>query len=223
MFAAINYLPMFLQVSQGSTPTESGLEMMPMMIGNIATSILAGQLISRTGRYKIFPVLGTLLVAVALFLLSRITTDISGTALIFRLLLLGVGLGLVMQVLVLAVQNAVPYADLGAATSSAMLFRLVGGSIGTAVLGVVFARTYQADVSATSEVAAITGAIRAVFGLAVFVGAVGALLTWMLPERPLRRRGGVRSGGGGRRSVRDASGSNVRGRAGARPGDPGGP
>jgi EmrB/QacA subfamily drug resistance transporter len=186
LFGSVAYLPMFLQVSQGSTPTESGLEMMPMMIGNIATSILAGQLIGRTGRYKIFPVLGTLLVAVALFLLSRISTDISGTALIFRLLLLGVGLGLVMQVLVLAVQNAVPYADLGAATSSAMLFRLVGGSIGTAVLGVVFARTYQAGVSVTSEVAAITVAIRAVFGVAMFVGAVGALLTWMLPERPLR-------------------------------------
>jgi EmrB/QacA subfamily drug resistance transporter len=186
LFGSVAYLPMFLQVSQGSTPTESGLEMMPMMIGTLATSILSGQLISRTGRYKIFPVLGTALVVIALVLLSRITVDVSGGALIFRLVLLGIGLGLVMQVLVLAVQNTVPYADLGAATSAAMLFRLVGGSIGTALLGVVFARTYQADLAGASQVTAITEAIRAVFGLAMVVAAVGAVMTWMLPERPLR-------------------------------------
>lgn len=136
--------------------------MMPMMIGNISTSILAGQLISRTGRYKMFPVAGTALVTAALFLLSRIGADASAAALIARLLLLGVGLGLVMQVLVLAVQNSVPYADLGAATSSAMLFRLVGGSVGTAVLGVVFANTYASNAGAARE-AAITAAIRAGF------------------------------------------------------------
>jgi EmrB/QacA subfamily drug resistance transporter len=186
LFGSIAYLPMFLQVSQGSTPTESGLEMMPMMIGNLTASIISGQLISRSGRYKLFPVLGTALVVVALFLLSRLTLEISGPALMLRLVLLGVGLGLVMQVLVLAVQNSVPYGDLGAATSAAMLFRLVGGSIGTALLGVVFAKTYQADLGASTQMMAITGAIRAVFVVAMVVGAAGALLTWFLPEHPLR-------------------------------------
>ena len=186
LFGSVAYMPMFLQVSQGSTPTESGLEMMPMMIGALTASILAGQLISRSGRYKIFPVVGTALITVALFLLSRISPAISSPALMSRLLLLGIGLGLVMQVLVLAVQNAVPYADLGAATSSAMLFRLVGGSIGTAILGIVFATTYQAGVASATQVMAITGAIQAVFGFAMFVVLAGAVLTWMLPEHPLR-------------------------------------
>jgi EmrB/QacA subfamily drug resistance transporter len=186
LFGSIAYLPMFLQVSQGSTPTESGLEMMPMMIGNLGASILSGQLISRSGRYKMFPVIGTVLVVLALFLLSRITQDVSAPALVARLLLLGVGLGLVMQVLVLAVQNAVPYADLGAATSSAMLFRLVGGSLGTALLGVVFARTYQGGIATSTHAGSITASIQAVFVVAMLVAATGALLTWLLPEQPLR-------------------------------------
>ena len=186
LFGSVAYMPMFLQVSQGSTPTESGLEMMPMMIGALSASVLSGHWISRTGRYKIFPVVGTSLVVAALFLLSRITADSSAAALVFRLGLLGLGLGLVMQVLVLAVQNAVPYSELGAATSAAMLFRLVGGSIGTALLGVVFASTYQMQLGAATQTAAITSAIRAVFGVAAFVAAAGALLTWFIPEHPLR-------------------------------------
>jgi EmrB/QacA subfamily drug resistance transporter len=186
LFGSVAYLPMFLQISQGSSPTQSGLEMMPMMIGNLAMAIVSGQLISRWGRYKIFPVVGTGLTVVALFLLSRITADVSMPALVLRLLLLGIGLGLVMQVLVLAVQNTAPHEDLGAATSAAMLFRLVGGSIGTAVLGVVFAAHYQSNVAAAERSAAMAGAIQAVFGVALFVALLGAVLTWLLPERPLR-------------------------------------
>lgn len=187
LFGSVAYMPMFLQVSQGSTPTESGLELMPMMIGNLTTAIISGQLISRWGRYKIFPVLGTLLTVLALFLLSRLTADISVQALILRMLLLGVGLGLVMQVLVLAVQNSAPHEDLGAATSAAMLFRLVGGSIGTAILGVVFAVHYQANLEIAERALAIAGAIRSVFGVAMLVAAVGAVLTLFLPEHPLRK------------------------------------
>lgn len=186
LFGSVAYLPMFLQVSQGSSPTESGLEMMPMMLGALAASIVSGQMISRWGRYKVFPVVGTALVVFALWLLSRVTVDIAMPSLVFRLALLGVGLGLVMQVLVIAVQNAVPYGDLGAATSAAMLFRLVGGSIGTALLGIVFATTYQASVTAASQPVAITEAIRDVFGLAAIVALAGAVLTWALPEHPLR-------------------------------------
>ena len=156
-------MPMFLQVAQGSSPTASGLEMMPMMIGTLGASILSGQLISRTGRYKLFPVVGTGLVVAALFLLSRSTADITSPALIVRLLLLGSGLGLVMQVLVLAVQNAVPYADLGAATSSAMLFRLVGGSFGTARARRRLRAHSHPGAGSATQAEAITAAMQAVF------------------------------------------------------------
>jgi EmrB/QacA subfamily drug resistance transporter len=187
LFGSVAYMPMFLQVSQGSTPTESGLEMTPMMLGNLTMAIISGQLISRWGRYKPFPVLGTLLTVVALFLLSRVTADTPVQGLILRMLLLGVGLGLVMQVLVLAVQNSAPHEDLGAATSAAMLFRLVGGSIGTAILGVVFAANYQTNLESADRAVAMAGAIQAVFTVAMIVAALGAILTWLLPEQPLRR------------------------------------
>ncbi len=186
LFGSVAYMPMFLQVARGSSPTASGLEMMPMMIGMLGASIASGQWISRTGRYKLFPVVGMGLVVAALTLLARLTADITLPALIVRLLLLGVGLGLVMQVLVLAVQNAVPYADLGAATSSAMLFRLVGGAMGTAVLGVIFASSLHPGAGSATQAEAITGAMRNVFTAAAVVAAVGAILTWFLPERPLR-------------------------------------
>ena len=186
LFGSVAYLPMFLQVSQGSTPTESGLEMMPMMIGTLSASIVSGQLISRTGRYKVYPIVGTALVTVMLVVLSRVSPDISLGALLVRLLLLGLGLGLVMQVLILAVQNAVPYADLGAATSAAMLFRLVGGSMGTAALGVIFASSVSAGVESGTRADAIAAAMRSVFGAAALVAAAGAILTWFIPQTPLR-------------------------------------
>ena len=186
LFGSVAYLPMFLQVSQRSSPTASGLQMMPLMIGTLSTSILAGQLISRTGRYKVFPVVGTALVTLSLVLLAALRTDISTGALLLRLLLLGIGLGLVMQVLVLAVQNAVPHSELGAATSAAMLFRLVGGSIGTAVLGVIFAASVSGAVPAAASAEAITGAMRNVFAAAALVAGAGAIMTWFIPEQPLR-------------------------------------
>src|SRR5204862_949850 len=105
----------------------------------LTTSIASGQIISRTGRYKIFPLAGTAVMSVGLFLLSRMTLETSILAASFFMLLLGLGLGLVMQVLVIAVQNAVDYRDLGVATSGAILFRLIGGSVGTALLGALFA------------------------------------------------------------------------------------
>ena len=186
LFGSVAYLPMFLQIAQGSSPTESGLEMIPMMGGTLAASIFSGQMISRTGRYKLFPIIGTALVLLALVLLSGLTVDTSKVDLMSRLLLLGVGLGLVMQVLIIAIQNAVPYRDLGAATSSAMLFRLVGGSVGTALLGVVFASTFKAGAAAGTDPIAITQAMHRVFMVAAAVAAAGAVLTWFIPEHPLR-------------------------------------
>ena len=184
LFGSVAYMPTFLQIAQGSSPTQSGLEMMPMMIGTLVASIASGQIISRTGRYKIFPLVGTALVVIALVLLSRIDASVGAAPLVLRLAMLGIGLGLVMQVLVLAVQNSVPFEDLGAATSAAVLFRLVGGSIGTALLGVIFTSRMTDGGAPSPE--SVSAGIGAVFMVASVVAGIGAVLAWLIPERPLR-------------------------------------
>src|SRR3954465_10685716 len=147
MFGSITYFPVFLQVVRGVSPTASGMQMLPMMGGMLVTSMLSGQLISRTGRYKLFPILGTGVMTASLFLLSRLSLGTSTLVTSAYILLLGVGLGMVMQVLVIAVQNAVEYRDLGVATSGATLFRLIGGSLGTAVPGAVFPSRLTANLA----------------------------------------------------------------------------
>jgi EmrB/QacA subfamily drug resistance transporter len=139
LFGAVTYLPLFLQVVKGASPTGSGLQLLPLMGGLLITSIGSGQVITRTGRYKAFPIAGTAVMAVGLYLLSTMDPATSRPASFAFMFVLGLGLGMVMQVLVLAVQNAVEYADLGVATSGATLFRSIGGSLGTAVLGAIFA------------------------------------------------------------------------------------
>ncbi|MBO2447369.1 DHA2 family efflux MFS transporter permease subunit [Actinomadura barringtoniae] len=139
MFGALTFLPIFLQVVHGVSPTLSGVYLLPMMVGMLISSIGSGQLISATGRYKIYPIVGTPIIAVALFLLSKMDETSSTLSMSLRFALLGFGLGLVMQVLVIAVQNAVSYEDLGAATSGVTFFRQIGGSFGVAVFGSVFA------------------------------------------------------------------------------------
>ena len=139
MFGAIVYLPLYFQTVDGVTPTVSGLEILPLMLGFLGMSILSGQIISRTGRYKIFPILGTGIMTVGLYLLSTMTARTSFRLAAVDMLIVGIGLGLVMQVLVIAVQNAVPYRQLGTATSLATFFRSIGGSFGVAILGAVFA------------------------------------------------------------------------------------
>ncbi|WP_407564582.1 MFS transporter [Streptomyces sp. 184] len=138
MFGAMTYLPTFLQVVRGVSPTTSGVHMLPMVAGMLIASTGSGQLISRTGRWKIFPVLGTALTAVGLLLLHRLHQDTNNWELSGYFFVFGFGLGLVMQVLVLAVQNAVSYGDLGVATSGATFFRSIGASFGVAVFGTVF-------------------------------------------------------------------------------------
>ena len=137
MFGAIIYLPVYLQVVKGVTPTVSGLELLPLMVGLLGSSILSGQLISRRGRYKIFPVLGTAVTTAGMALLSLLSPTSSDLEISLLLFILGVGIGLVMQVLVLAVQNGVDYKDLGTATSLGSFFRSMGGAFGTAILGAV--------------------------------------------------------------------------------------
>jgi hypothetical protein len=213
LFGSVTYFPLFLQVVKGVSPTGSGMEMIPMMGGMLVTSIGSGQLISRTGKYKIFPIIGTAVMTAGLFLLSRITPQTGEAMASLLMLILGVGLGMVMQVLVIAVQNAVDYADLGVATSGATLFRLIGGSLGTAILGAIFAARLSANLSRLlpSSVAthgasgmsvqallklppavrasyeqAFTASLATMFLFAAMVCGIGFLLTWFMPQRPLR-------------------------------------
>ena len=215
LFGSVTYLPLYLQVAKGATPTASGLQMLPQMGGMLLTSIVSGQLISRTGRYKLFPVVGTAVMTVGLFLLSRMTPETSMLAASGIMLVIGMGLGMVMQVLVIAVQNAVSYRELGVATSGATLFRFIGGSVGTAVLGAIFAARLghelvrflpsgtasapAAGAAITTELlASLTPAVRdaysqafaaslsTVFLTASVVALVGFCLALLLPEHPLR-------------------------------------
>lgn len=183
LLGSVTYLPLFLQIVKGLSPTASGLRMIPLMGGTLATSILAGQIVSRTGRYKIFPIIGTSMVTLSLFLISRMTTETSIFTASLYMLLLGLGLGFVMQVLIIAVQNAVDYHDLGVATSNAILFRFIGGSLGVALLGAVLATRLNGNVTPASFVASL----QTVFLLASAVASLGLLFSLLLPERPLRQ------------------------------------
>ncbi|UGQ09405.1 MFS transporter [Yinghuangia sp. ASG 101] len=138
MLGALSFLPLFFQVVNDASPTASGLRLVPMMVGMLTASITSGRLITRWGRYKMFPVLGTAVMAVGMFLLSRMDEHTTTLAASLSLLVFGLGLGLVMQVIVLAVQNSVDYRDLGVATSGATFFRSIGGSFGTAIFGSIF-------------------------------------------------------------------------------------
>ncbi|MFI8187744.1 DHA2 family efflux MFS transporter permease subunit [Streptomyces sp. NPDC085946] len=139
MFGAMTYLPTFLQVVQGVSPTMSGVHMLPMVFGLLLSSTVSGQIVSRTGRWKVFPVAGTAVTTAGLLLLHRLDENSSTAEMSAWFFVFGVGLGLVMQVLVLIVQNAVAYEDLGVATSGATFFRSIGASFGVAVFGTVFA------------------------------------------------------------------------------------
>ena len=140
MFGAITYLPAFFQVVKGLSPTASGIELLPLMAGLLVVSIGSGQIIARTGKYRLFPIAGSALATLGLYLFSTM-----GPAPRLRcsrriyMVVLGMGLGGVMQVLVIIVQNAVPQSELGVATSGATFFRSIGGSFGTAIFGAIFA------------------------------------------------------------------------------------
>ncbi len=133
MFGALSTLPLYLQLVKGASPTESGLLLIPMMIGIMGGSVLSGQLTSRSGRYKIFPVIGTFLLSVTFFGLLWISVDTGYVMLDIYFLAIGLGLGLCMQTMLIAVQNTVPAKDMGVATSSATFFRQLGGTLGVAV------------------------------------------------------------------------------------------
>ncbi|MFI7340248.1 DHA2 family efflux MFS transporter permease subunit [Streptomyces sp. NPDC050085] len=147
MFGAMTYLPTFLQVVQGVSPTMSGVHMLPMVIGLLLSSTVSGQIVSRTGRWKVFPVAGTAVTSLGLLLLHNLTENSSTWEMSGYFFVFGLGLGLVMQVLVLIVQNAVPYEDLGVATSGATFFRSIGASFGVAIFGTIFANRLSTKLS----------------------------------------------------------------------------
>jgi EmrB/QacA subfamily drug resistance transporter len=210
MFGSVTYLPLYLQVVKGSSPSGSGLHLAPMMGGMLVTSIGSGQIISRTGRYKIFPVLGTAIMVIALGLLSRLSPETSLTAAGAMMLLLGLGMGMVMQVLVMAVQNAVSYENLGVATSGATLFRMIGGAVGVSTFGAIFAARLAAGLPAMAGgmagetmtpraiahlpratqalyADAFSRALHPVFLLAAAAAVVAFIASCLLEERPLRQ------------------------------------
>ncbi|MFJ2151044.1 MFS transporter [Streptomyces microflavus] len=139
LFGAASYLPTYLQMVDGASATESGLLMLPMMLGIVGGSIVSGQLITRTGRYRIYPIVGSAVSVVGMWLLSGLEVGTSRLEYSLWQAVLGTGIGLVMSVLVLAVQNSVRPADLGTATSANNYFRQIGGSVGAAIFGTLFA------------------------------------------------------------------------------------
>jgi EmrB/QacA subfamily drug resistance transporter len=210
LFGVVTYLPLFMQVVNGASPTVSGLRLTPLMLGVLLTSITSGQLITRWGRYKIFPIIGTALTVVGMLLLSRMNEQTSVLLAAFYMLVLGMGLGLVMQVLVIAVQNAVEYRNLGVATSGSTFFRSIGGSFGTAIFGAVFSNLLAANIASLASSlppsfnirsaenataiqhlpAAIRGefihayaqSLQTVFLIAAPIAAVAFILTLLVPE-----------------------------------------
>lgn len=216
LFGSITYLPLYLQQVQGSSATESGLLMLPMMLGLLLTSVASGQLISRTGRYRVFPIAGCAVFTVGLFLLSLMGRGTSIVVTGVYMFVLGVGIGAVLQVLVLVVQNAVEYRDLGTATSGSTFVRSIGSSVGVAIFGTVFASQLAGQLgqsvppeatgacggtalSASSTALASCSspvqqwfldayahAIHVIFLAAVPVGLAAFLLAWLIPEVPLR-------------------------------------
>lgn len=220
MFGAITYLPLFLQVVQGVDPTASGVRLLPMMAGLLITSIGSGFLISHWGRYKVFPVFGTAVMSLGLFLFSRMGPDTGTLMTSVFMFVFGIGLGCVMQVLIIAVQSAVDYKDLGVATAGATFFRSIGGSFGTAVFGAIFAAVitgHLQDALGNAKLpAGLTGSsispdlleklpaalrsgivdayamsLQEVFRIAIPIGLFAFVLTWFLPEIELRTTTGA--------------------------------
>jgi EmrB/QacA subfamily drug resistance transporter len=216
MFGAIIYLPLYLQIVHGASPTLSGLELLPMIAGMLLTFILSGRLVTRTGRYKVFPIAGTGVLALGLLSLTQLGPHTEYWEVAVFMFVTGLGIGLVMQVLVVAVQNAVPYSALGVATATSNFFRTIGGAFGVAVLGAVFANRLISElkVGATASelklisgsnltanpsqidhlppaqhafvVEAFTHSVGTAFLVAVPIAVLGFLLSWLIKEIPLR-------------------------------------
>jgi len=213
MLGAMTYLPTYLQYVDGVTATASGIRTLPMVVGLLTTSMLSGIVVSRTGRYKFFPVAGTAVMAVGLYLMSTMGADATVWQESLYMLVLGLGIGLAMQVLTIAVQNTVPYHEMGAATSGVTFFRTLGSAFGTAIFGTLFtnklnpslAEAYAQSPGIDPAMVASPAALHSlpdeqivhivnayadtidyVFFWVVPVALVGFVVAWFLKEVPLR-------------------------------------
>jgi EmrB/QacA subfamily drug resistance transporter len=209
MFGAIIFIPLFLQLVYGSTPTGSGLRTLPLMAGLLTASILSGRAISRMGRYKVFPIAGTAILVVGMYLLSLLGVGTAKWLASVYMLVVGVGIGLVMQVLVLVVQNDAKPENIGVATSTATFFRSVGGAFGVAVFGTIFASRLSLPHAVAARVGggvhidpqqakhlppqvhelflnAFAHALHGVFLYGMVAALLPFALSWFLKEVPLR-------------------------------------
>jgi len=223
MFGAITYLPAFFQVVRGISPTISGVYLLPLMAGLLVVSIASGRIISKTGKYRLFPIAGTALITLGMYLLSLMGVASSTLQDAVYMLVLGMGIGGVMQVLVIIVQNSVPHSELGVATSGATFFRSIGGSFGTAIFGAIFANVLVGNLArhlhgvslphgfssadATPAllshlpaavhagfVAGYAESIQTVFLVAVPIAALAFLATWLIPHVELQQWDGAEPG-----------------------------
>lgn len=211
LFGSVTFIPLYLQVVKGSTPSQAGMQLLPMMGGMLAMSVISGRLISRLGTYRPFPIAGTLLGGVAMALLSTLSRDTPLHTMYAYMALLGIGLGMVMPVLTLAVQNTVEFRHMGVATSGVTLFRSIGGSIGVAAFGALFShglesRVMQAlpagtelppalgpaavhqlpDAVRDAYLQAFAGSLHVVYLAAAAVIAIAFVLAWFVESAPLR-------------------------------------
>jgi EmrB/QacA subfamily drug resistance transporter len=215
MFGATVFLPLFLQYVRGATPTASGLSLLPLMAGLITTSVGSGQVITRTGHYRRFPIIGSALTVTGLFMLSFLHAGTSTLVMSADMVVLGAGLGCLIQVLVLAAQNAVPHGELGVATSGVTFFRTIGAAFGTAIFGAILANIIGANLRSSlgnvklpaglhladltpQLLRALSPPVRHAFGaayahsldvvflVAVPIAAIAFALSWLLPELTLR-------------------------------------
>jgi predicted MFS family arabinose efflux permease len=186
LFAITVFVPLFLQTTTGATPTEAGLLLVPAMLGITVSTTIAGRRIERTGRYKRFPLAGLALMATALVALAALAGNPSRAATGVGIAVFGLGFGMVGQVLLTAVQNAVDRRQLGIAMATTSFFRALGGAIGAAALGAVFAG--QVDESASPS--AVIDGVQAVFLVAAPLAALALLIVLRLPEKPLQEAPG---------------------------------
>jgi EmrB/QacA subfamily drug resistance transporter len=214
MFGGIIFLPLWLQTVGGASAQNSGLLILPLMAGLMISSIVSGRLITKTGRYKRFPVVGTALIAVALWLLSTMGVGTSFAKSSAYMVILGLGIGMIIQVMVLAVQNSVEHRDLGTATATESFIRSMGGAFGVAVFGAILTNRLTFNLArllpahSSLDPGSLTGSPQAIAALppavhdaviqalansihVVFLAAVpltiaAFIVTWFLPERPLR-------------------------------------
>ncbi|MFF2514431.1 DHA2 family efflux MFS transporter permease subunit [Streptomyces sp. NPDC058086] len=212
MMGSMSYLPTYLQYVDGASATSSGLRTVPLVLGLLVTSVVSGNVVSSTGRYKIFPIVGSALMGVGLYLMSMMGPGTGVWLESLYMLLLGMGMGSAMQVLTIAVQNTVPYSQMGTATSGVTFFRSIGGSFGTAIFGTLYQNQLAGELpkavreSGVSEdvagsasalwklpkaqiapvLNAYADALTFVFRWVVLVAVAGFVIAWFLKEVPLR-------------------------------------